>query len=94
MVQTIEGGCQMASQANSERFLRAFVLCVLVFALLGLSGCADWKFVRKSHLVDLADGIEWQLERVEPRADLEAEEKAKVERVGLKLLRNARALAE
>ena len=84
----------MGLQANSERFPRGLLLCVLIIAILVLSGCADWKCVRKSHLVDLADGIEWQLERVEPRADLEAGEKAKVERVGLKLLRNARALAE
>lgn len=84
----------MSLQTKSERSLRVFCLCVLLLLALGLSGCSEWKCVRKSHLADLADGIEWQLERVEPRADLDPEEKAKVERVGEKLLRNARALAE
>lgn len=84
----------MASHVNSGRFLRAFLLCALVFAVLALAGCADWKLVRKSHLVNLADGIEYVVTRVEPRVDLPAEEQDKVKRVAAKVLRNARALAE
>lgn len=70
----------------------ALLLCLCVLSLA--FGCSDWKFVRREHLTTLADGVQWYVERVEPRADLSSEEVAKVNRVGLKLIRNSRALAE
>ena len=81
----------MSLQAKYGRLLCTLCACLLIFSVFG---CADWKFVRKSHLVNIADGIEYVITRVEPRADLSPEEQAKVKRVGEKVLRNARALAE
>lgn len=88
----------MAPQAQYKRIAGGLIACLagmLVFAIIFVgSGCADWKFVRKSHLVNLAEGVEYVVNRVEPRPDLPAEEQEKVKRVSAKVLRNAKALAE
>jgi len=72
------------------------LLCLALVSLfvLSLCSCSGYKFVRKQELEILAEGIEWYVERAKPREGLEGEEKAKFERVGPKLSRNARALAE
>lgn len=95
-------GCFRGSTAP----LLVAALCLLT-ALMVLSGCADWKWVRRPHLDTVADGIEWYVERTQaieiPGPELDAEVSAaggwakwaeKVERVGGKVLRNARALAK
>lgn len=74
--------------------MRLFCLVLASLMFLSLCSCSGYKFVRKQELDILAEGIEWYVERAKPREDLEDEEKAKFERVGPKLSRNARALAE
>ena len=80
-----------AKCGRSSGQILALCLFLLVFALCS---CSGYKFVRKQELEILAEGIEWFVERAKPQESLEGEEKAKFERVGPKLSRNARALAE
>lgn len=71
-------------------------ICVLILVLIVFlipAGCSGYKTVRIDDLATLADGIAWYVERTEPKQGLLPEEAEKVQRVGEKVLRNARALA-
>lgn len=85
-------GNRKPSERLSGLFSGLFWVIVLLLLVFAAYGCSEYRFVRTQELVVLADGIAYHLERVQPLPELSDEEKAKVKRVGLKILRNARAL--
>lgn len=71
------------------------IVAILAFIILFLAlGCSKYKTVLRQDLDVLASGIAWYVERVEPQERFIEEERAKIIRVGEKILRNARALAD